>query len=342
MAAEGIVRGIAPQPSKRGATPRATPRQARSSVTVANLATHCRETATARRPEISKYAHFEIQSGRSIVAAPRSLRSEDRMAQVDVPLARLRFGQTTRRDAWWLPPLVVFTVLSSFIAYATWAALQGAHFRWGPYLSPFYSPLLFAAEGPSWFGKPPGWIPLWITPAMIILPIPAGFRLTCYYYRGAYYKAFWADPPSCAVGEPRKSYWGERSFPLILQNVHRYFLYLALAFIVILSYDVYEALWWPDAEGVAHFGIGVGTLVLALNVVLLGSYTLGCHSLRHLVGGWLDRFSGRPLRKTAYDCVSCLNRRHMLFAWCSLFSVALSDLYVRLCSMGIIHDWRLV
>ena len=56
---------------------------------------------------------------------------------------------------------------------------------------------------------------------MLILWAPGGFRLTCYYYRGAYYKAFWADPPSCAVGEPRKSYWGERSFPLILQNVHR-------------------------------------------------------------------------------------------------------------------------
>jgi hypothetical protein len=264
------------------------------------------------------------------------------MAQVDVPLARLRFGQTARRDVWWFPPLVVFTILSSFIGYATWAALQGAHFSWGPYLSPFYSPLLFSGEGHSWLGKPPGWMPLWLTPAMLILPIPAGFRLTCYYYRGAYYKAFWADPPACAVGEPRNSYLGERSFPLILQNVHRYFLYLAIAFIGILSYDVYEAMWWPDTAGVIHFGIGVGTLVLALNVVLLGSYTLGCHSLRHLVGGWLDRFSGRPVRKTAYDCVSCLNRRHMLFAWCSLFSVALSDLYVRLCSMGIIHDWRLI
>jgi hypothetical protein len=264
------------------------------------------------------------------------------MAQVDVPLARLRFGQTTRRDFWWFPPLVVFIILSSFIGYATWAALQGEHFRWGPYLSPFYSPLLFTAEGKGWFGKPPGWLPLWMTPAMLILPIPAGFRLTCYYYRGAYYKAFWADPPSCAVGEPRKTYLGERSFPLILQNVHRYFLYLAIAFIGILSYDVYEALWWPDSAGELHFGIGVGTLVLALNVVLLASYTFGCHSLRHLAGGWLDRFSGRPVRKAAYDCVSCLNRRHMLFAWCSLFSVALSDLYVRLCSMGVIRDGRLI
>jgi hypothetical protein len=264
------------------------------------------------------------------------------MARVDVPLARVRFGQTSRRDAWWVTPLVVFTILTSFLVYATWAALQGAHFRYGPYLSPFYSPLLFSGEGHAWLGPAPQWMPLWVTPAMLILPIPAGFRLTCYYYRGAYYKAFWADPPACAVGEPRKTYLGERSFPLIIQNIHRYFLYLAIAFIGILSWDVYEAVWWPGSDGARHFGIGVGTLVLAVNVVLLGSYTFGCHSLRHLVGGVMDRFSGRPARKLAYDCVSCLNRRHMLFAWCSLFSVALSDLYVRLCSMGVIHDWRIV
>src|SRR6185312_133804 len=106
------------------------------------------------------------------------------------------------------------------------------------------------------------------------------------YYRGAYYKAFWADPPACAVGEPRKTYLGERSFPLIMQNVHRYFLYLALLFIVFLSIDVWKALWFADpATGKTSFGVGVGTLVLTANVVLLGGYTLGCHSLRHLVGG---------------------------------------------------------
>jgi hypothetical protein len=263
------------------------------------------------------------------------------MAQVDVPVNRLRWGQTARRDAWWLPPLVVFVVLSSFIVYATWAALQNAHYRFGPYLSPFYSPELFGEQG--WFGAAPSWVPTWVSPAMWILGFPAGFRLTCYYYRGAYYKAFWADPPSCAVGEPRKTYWGERSFPLILQNVHRYFLYIALVFLVILSYDVYRALWFVDeAGGSAHFGIGVGTLVLAVNVALLASYTFGCHSLRHVVGGWRDQLAGRPVRRAAYDCVSCFNRRHMLFAWCSLIGVMFADLYVRMCSMGIWTDWRLV
>ena len=171
---------------------------------------------------------------------------------------------------------------------------------------------------------------------MLILWAPGGFRVTCYYYRGAYYKAFWADPPSCTVGEPRKKYLGERSFPLIIQNIHRYFLYLALFFIIILAKDVWNAFWFDG-----RFGIGVGTLVLLINVVLLSCYTFGCHSLRHLVGGFRDRLAGAPVRKGAYDCVSCLNRRHMLFAWCSLFSVGFSDLYIRMCSMGIWHDWRI-
>ncbi len=136
----------------------------------------------------------------------------------------------------------------------------------------------------------PSWMPGFVTAAMLILWAPGGFRVTCYYYRGAYYKAFWADPPNCAVGEPRKSYLGERYFPLILQNIHRYFLYLALVFLVLLSYDVYKA----HAISRTDFGIGVGTLVLLVNVILLGSYTLGCHSLRHLVGGVIDSFHVIP------------------------------------------------
>jgi hypothetical protein len=180
------------------------------------------------------------------------------------------------------------------------------------------------------------------SPALLILWAPGGFRLTCYYYRGAYYKGFWADPPACAVGEPRKTYLGERSFPLIMQNVHRYFLYLALIFIVILSVDVWKAMWFADpAGGKTSFGIGIGTIVLAINVVLLGGYTFGCHSLRHLIGGFRDQLSRSPSCYNAYRCVSCFNRPHMLWAWMSLFWVGFSDLYVRLCSTGVWHDLRL-
>src|SRR5271165_3995011 len=236
------------------------------------------------------------------------------MGHIDVPLSRSGFGQTQRVDNWWVQPVVVFLGLSAFIVYATWAALQGQHYRFGPYLSPFYSPELFGPDG--WFGRAPSWLPLWVTGAMLILWAPGGFRFTCYYYRGAYYKAFWADPPSCTVGEPRKSYWGERSFPLIIQNIHRYFLYLALIFILVLAFDAYKAMWFDG-----HFGIGVGTLVMIVNPILLGCYTLGCHSLRHLVGGRIDEMSKSPIRKQSYDCVTCLNKKHMMWAWFSLFWV---------------------
>jgi hypothetical protein len=265
------------------------------------------------------------------------------MATVPVFVAPRGFGQTARRDRWWVTPAVVFTVLSAFIVYATWAAFQDAYYAYGPYLSPFYSPELFGSSGHAWFGPKPAAWPAWLpfSPALLILPFPGLFRVTCYYYRGAYYKAFWADPPSCAVGEPRSTYRGEASFPLILQNVHRYFLYAALVFLLILLRDVWDALWFPDpVTGGVRFGIGVGTIVLAVNVTLLSLYTLGCHSLRHLLGGRRDT-AGSAAQFTAYRCASCLNRRHMLYAWCSLCSVAFADLYVRLCAMGIWTDWRL-
>ena len=266
------------------------------------------------------------------------------MSQAGAPLAERGFLSTARRDVWWLQPLLVCLGLSAFVVYATWAAFQGAHYHWGPYLSPFYSPELFGDSPHAWFGPKPAFLPGWLpwSPALLILWAPGGFRLTCYYYRGAYYKSLWADPPSCAVGEPRDSYRGEASFPLILQNVHRYFLYLALPFLLILSHDVWKALWFAGPSGETSFGIGFGTLVLAVNVTLLGGYTLSCHSLRHLIGGGRDEVSKAPLCMTAYVCVSALNRRHMAWAWASLLWVAFSDVYVRMLSLGIWSDVRLL
>ena len=260
------------------------------------------------------------------------------MASNLVQITRRGFGETTRRDLWWLPSLLTFLGFSAFIVYSTWAAFQGEHYRFGPYLSPFYSPELLGSKT-AIFGDKPAWIPTWIpfTAALLILWAPGGFRFTCYYYRGAYYKAFWADPPGCAVGEPRHDYRGERKFPLIIQNIHRYFLYLALIFVIILAYDAYEAFHFSDG-----FGIGVGTVILVMNVILLGSYTLGCHSLRHLVGGRNDTLSNKPVQHTLWRWVTVLNRRHMMFAWFSLFWVGFSDVYVRLCSMGIFTDYRLI
>lgn len=263
----------------------------------------------------------------------------------NLAMGRRRLGQTERRDAWWVGPLVILVCLSSFVAYATWAAFQGKHYHWGPYISPFYSPELFGESPHSIFGLKPSWWPGWLiwSPALLILWAPAGFRLTCYYYRGAYYKAFSADPPACTVGEPRQHYVGERSGLLVLQNLHRYFLYLALLFLVSLAYDVWKALWFENpGNGRMELGLGLGTFVLAANVVLLGGYAMSCHSLRHLIGGGFDRPSQAPVRWKLYRCVSCLNRRHGLWAWMSLFWVAFSDFYVRMCAMGVWSDWRIL
>lgn len=282
------------------------------------------------------------------------------MAQVNMPLPQVRaLGETTRKDKWWLQSLLVFLGFSAFIVYSTWAAFQGVHYfvPGTHYLSPMYSPLIFESwkvaepSGHAWFGPWPEWLPktllfVPITPAFFILWAPGGFRFTCYYYRGAYYKAFWGDPVSCSVGEPKfrgTKYRGEHKFPLIFQNIHRYFLYVAIIFIGLLSYDAIISYWFTDP--VTHeggFGIGVGSLVLTLNPILLGLYTFGCHSFRHLIGGVRDRLSGRPLQKKAYDCVSCLNRRHMLFAWLSLFWVGFTDFYVRMVSMGVLGDFRIL
>ena len=250
------------------------------------------------------------------------------MAQLEAA-GRGHFGATQRRDAWWVEILPVVIVLGLFGVYATLRALEGAYYDWGPYLSPFYSPLIDAKH--HWWK---------FSPALLILGGPLGFRVTCYYYRKAYYRAFFLDPPACAVGEGRQSYRGETAFPFILQNLHRYFLVLALIFVGFLTYDAVRSF---SFDG--RFGIGVGSLVLTTNVVLLSLYTFSCHSLRHLAGGKLDCFSctafGRA-RGKAWRWSTVLIERHMLFAWMSLFSVGLADLYVRSVACGAIQDLRLL
>jgi hypothetical protein len=259
---------------------------------------------------------------------------------------------TMRRDRWWVEPLWTGVGFAIFVVYSMWAGTQGQHYFYGGYLSPFYSPTLFtdlsvpgaAPVEHAWFGVWPDWLrAIWppflpTSPAVLILAGPLSFRATCYYYRKFYYRAYFLSPPACAVGAlPRGDYRGE-TFLLIFQNLHRFTLYIAIAYIFVLSYDAYLAFW---REG--HFGIGVGTLVLLINPILLGTYTFGCHSFRHLVGGQLDCFSCDAQSNTRHGIwkgVSWLNARHMRFAWLSLFWVAFTDLYVRLVAMGAITDFN--
>ncbi len=189
-----------------------------------------------------------------------------------------RLGSTLRRDAWWIEIIPIIIMMGGFSIYATVRAFENAYYSWGPYLSPFYSPLIDPQHH---------WWPF--SPALLILVGPLGFRATCYYYRKALYRAF-------------------------------------------LFFD-------------GRFGVGVGTLVLTLNVSLLSLYTFSCHSLRHLAGGKLDCFScasfGRS-RFAAWRVSTFLNERHMLFAWCSLVSVGFADFYVRMVACGAIRDLRLL
>lgn len=239
-----------------------------------------------------------------------------------MPASEFATTVTLRKDLWWVEPLLTVLGLGAFVVYTTWAGLQGAHYEYRNYLSPFYSPLI----QPSWWP---------FSPAILILWGPAGFRLTCYYYRKAYYRSFWLSPPACAVREPHGRYTGETGFPLILQNIHRYFFYVATFFLVFLWYDAGRAFVFDG-----RFGVGLGSLILVVNVALLSLYSASCHSCRHLCGGGLDCFSKNPARYGIWRVVSRLNERHMLWAWLSLFTVGLTDLYIRLLSMGVIRDPR--
>jgi len=161
--------------------------------------------------------------------------------------------RTLRTDKWWLQPLVTFGVLMSFVVYATFRAFEGANYYKDHLISPFYSPCLSEACLPeaTIFGFTPVSAQIFnfaLSPALIILIFPLGFRMTCYYYRKSYYRSFWMSPPACGVAEPHKKYTGETRFPLIIQNSHRYFFYAGLLLNVILTYDAVISFKNPEGE----------------------------------------------------------------------------------------------
>jgi hypothetical protein len=267
-------------------------------------------------------------------------------------------GCTVRKDDWKTGPTATFLGLMFFIVYSTAMAFQNEHYMHENYLSPFYSPVLVtqttrtvtAADGSTtteaipgsapvahtWFGELPDAWPagLPFSPAFLILAFPGAFRFTCYYYRKAYYRAFWANPAGCAVVPFRQGkYRGETNL-LLFQNLHRYALYFALIFIGMLGYDAALS-YVREGQG---FGVGLASIVLTLNVVFLGGYTFGCHSFRHLIGGRLNWFSKTGLGHALWKKSTWLNERHMNFAWISLFWVGFSDFFVRATSMGWIPD----
>ncbi|MGH9069055.1 MAG: hypothetical protein ACRD0J_16450 [Acidimicrobiales bacterium] len=239
---------------------------------------------------------------------------------------------TTRKDLWWVQPLATVTALTGFVAYGLWAALRNGNYYADPLLSPFYSPCLVSTCQYVYGPIIPAW---WTYPALAVLIFPLGFRLTCYYYRKSYYRSFWWAPPACAVADARPKYSGETRFPLIFQNIHRYFFYFGIIFAIILSWDAITAFRFPNGGGMS-----LGSLILLANAVLIWLYTLSCHSCRHLCGGRLNSFSKAPARHWIWRRLSVLNHHHQLYAWLSLFWVAFADFYVWLAASGTIHDPR--
>ena len=241
---------------------------------------------------------------------------------------------------------VVFLGLGAFIVYSTWAAFPGNALL----LRPLSFAVLFA--GNFWrfaaqlFGPKPGWWPAWLpfSPALLVLWAPGRFSahlllLSRRLLQSVLGRSARLRRRRAAQGISRRAFVSAHHakhsplFPLPRAAFHpRPRARRLEGAVVHRSGDWHDFIWDRRRND----------LVLAVNVVLLGGYTFGCHSLRHLVGGFLDEISKVACLPQAYRCVSCLNRRHMLWAWMSLFWVGFSDLYVRLCSMGIWHDWRLI
>lgn len=250
--------------------------------------------------------------------------------------------RSLRTDRWWQPPLTIGVVLLFFIIYATGRIFMN-RFYWVDefhYLTPVYSPCLSEScvPGSSHFGSPLPEMPVFIPIAIITFAILAGFRGTCYYYRKAGYRSLFLAPAACAVPEPHKKYTGESRFPLVVLNLHRYFFYGAVIFGLVNVYDGVLAFHGKDGG----FGIGLGTVIIWVNLVMLWAYTLSCHACRHIVGGRLKHFSKHPLRYRYWTVVSKLNARHGQFAMISLFTVILTDAYIMALSAGWITDLRIV
>lgn len=226
-----------------------------------------------------------------------------------------------RTDPWYLEWLLMASALTVFLLYSGWATMQGNNYAFGPYRSPFY-PFDFTIAN--------------LSPALLVFWIPVLFRLTCYYWRRTYYKTYLLDPAGCAVDEPRKGYWGENVFPFILQNLHRYALYLAGILLILHWKETLSSFYYKQS-----FGIGLGNIILLADSSFLTIYVFSCHALRHLVGGGIKQFSCSKCAKTRYrawNAVSALNERHGVWAWISLITIIIADLYIRLLSSGVLND----
>ncbi len=248
------------------------------------------------------------------------------------PREKIRGG---RRPRQWRLVFLLFVIYATAAALINPAAgpdryfydLQGAHF-----LSPFYSP--------NFAEMFPGVKAFKYFPAFWVVWLPIAFRVTCYYGRKAYYRSILLNPAACAVGKGAdRGYKGETALPWVLNNLHRYFLYLIVLLVIFHWKHFIDAFHFEGG-----FGASIGSFVVAADTILLTLYVASCHSVRHLIGGNVDCFScarAGHLRLRSWQSVSRLNQFHNIFFWTSLIAVGFADFYIRMVAMGCWTDARL-
>ncbi len=251
------------------------------------------------------------------------------MSPEAVPAHGKRTYATFRKDAWWVEPFVMVLFLGGFVAYSMWRVFEIAQnpvvekAGYYHYQSPFVALDMTFLFSESLKQS----VPYLAYPALLLLPFPAGFRFTCYYFRRVYYRSFVSRPAACATEAWKgNDYKGETRL-LIFQNFHRYFMYATL---ILWVFHVVDAVRSHFPHG--HFYMGIGNLLIWADVILLGGYVLGCHAFRHLVGGRLDCFSCTSLSQTQHGIwqgVTKLNSKHSFYALASIVSIVVADLYLR-------------
>lgn len=174
------------------------------------------------------------------------------------------------------------------------------------------------------------------SPTVLILPLIALFRLSCYAFRKGYYRHVFSHPQACLnterVDKEGRNYTGETGF-FSLENFHRYFLYLAIIVLPFFYYDIYYSMFYQGGFLVFR----VGTIIMVTEVIFVTLWTFSCHAFRHLIGGYKDCYSCTAMgkgQKSVFNGQSILNRYHEVFAYTSLLLVATVDIFIRALVLG--------
>ncbi|BCS91241.1 MAG: succinate dehydrogenase/fumarate reductase cytochrome b subunit [Candidatus Micrarchaeota archaeon] len=188
-----------------------------------------------------------------------------------------------------------------------------------------------------------GYIDPFYSPTVLVLPLVALYRLTCYAYRKDYNRHIFKHPVACSADnwskDVNRGYSGEKYSIFKIEYLHRYFLYAAILILPFFYYDIYLS--FAYTYSLYHaFVLRLGNIILIINALLITAYVFSCHSLRNIVGG----------RLRAFNCENCFfyklyarqsnaNKHHEELAWISLIFIIFTDLYLRGLTAGLPIDF---